>query len=410
MNTRRTRRHLAGWTVAIAALAIFPAACGSDSGGDADDPDQTEVVDTTSAPDDTTEVNDTTETPAETTGSSDAGSGSDEDWDAVVEAAKQEGRVVFYTSQTDQIIASIEEAFEAEYPEIDFVGLRTLGGELVTRVEQERTSNAEGADVIVGSDPAFMASVDETGGLVPLVGPALDDRADLFVEYPLLHPSDNRVIFSAEGYWIVWNTDRVTEPIEDYPDFLARADEFRGAFGIPELFSPSVPIFYTHVAEGVDGIDLPEQFANGGIEGSDYLEAIADLEPRFYESAVPLTQAVAAGEIVAGMFSIASTIATLQSEGAPIEATLSVIAPTAASMTTGVTEWAGNPNAGQVLVNFLLSDAGQQAVNSHNNLGLDDGIEGGAGGVELMALPRAEVLDPEYSAAFVDYWNQTFGR
>lgn len=333
------------------------------------------------------------------------------DWDAVVEAAGEEGEVVFYTSQTDQVIASIEEAFEAEYPEIDLVGLRTLGGELVTRVEQEQATNADGADVIVGSDPAFMRSVDESGGLLAIQSPMIEERASLFEAHPLLHPSDNRVIFSAEGYWLTWNTDLVEEPIVDYADFVERGDEFSGAFGIPDLFSPSVPIFYTHVAEGMDDIDMPQSLEDDGeIERSDYLEGIAELEPRFYESAVPLAQAVASGEIKAGWFSIASTIDTLKSEGAPIEAVLSEDAPTAASMTMGVTSWSKRTNAAQLLVDFLLSDDGQNAANSHMNLGLLDGIEGGAGGPDLMALPRDEVLDPAYSDAFVSYWREVFGR
>lgn len=403
MNKQTSRAHATRWMAALAVVALIATACGSD---DADDGAPDSVA---SSPD--TSGGDDPSAPTDPGGpDSTPDTAADDDWAAVVEAAKQEGRVVFYTSQTDQIISAIEEGFEAAYPEIDFIGLRTLGGELVTRVEQERTSDAEGADVIVGSDPAFMRSVDESGGLLSLEAPQLDELAPLFAEYPLLHPSENRVIFSAEGYWLIWNTNLVDTPIVDYEDFLDRADEFQGAIGIPELFSPSVPIFYTHVGEGVDDIDLPQQFADGGIEGSPYLEALADLDPRFYESAVPLTQAVAAGEIVAGMFSIASTIATLQSEGAPIEATLSAVAPTAASMTAGVTEWSRNPNAGQVLVDFLLSEEGQRAVNSHNNLGLIDDIEGGAGGPSLMALPRPEVLDPAYSEAFVTYWNRTFGR
>jgi iron(III) transport system substrate-binding protein len=70
----------------------------------------------------------------------------------LIDAAKQEGRVIFYTSMELQTAEKVGEAFEAAYPRITVQVERNGCERLFKRLVQERSSNIHVADAIECSD------------------------------------------------------------------------------------------------------------------------------------------------------------------------------------------------------------------------------------------------------------------
>ena len=77
--------------------------------------------------------------------------------------AKNEGKIVWYTSIELQTAEKIAKAFEAAYPGIDVQVERNGCERIVQRIEQERGSNIHAADVVECSDMTRAARLEERG-------------------------------------------------------------------------------------------------------------------------------------------------------------------------------------------------------------------------------------------------------
>ena len=71
---------------------------------------------------------------------------------ALVEAAKKEGKIVFYSSMDLPVGEKLGKAFEAAYPGVTIQIERSGSERLFQRVDQEFASNIRAADVINSSD------------------------------------------------------------------------------------------------------------------------------------------------------------------------------------------------------------------------------------------------------------------
>jgi iron(III) transport system substrate-binding protein len=84
-------------------------------------------------------------------------------------------------------IASVEEAFEAAYPEIDLVGLDISSTEQIERIKAEAQAGAAGADVAYISDaPVVLDELVSEGLLEQFVPPQFADRVPPEYQTPLL--------------------------------------------------------------------------------------------------------------------------------------------------------------------------------------------------------------------------------
>lgn len=70
----------------------------------------------------------------------------------LIDAAKQEGKAVFYTSIELQTAEKIGKAFEAAYPGIAVQVERNGAERIFQRLAQERGGNIHAADVVEASD------------------------------------------------------------------------------------------------------------------------------------------------------------------------------------------------------------------------------------------------------------------
>src|SRR5581483_1827823 len=87
----------------------------------------------------------------------------------LIEAAKKEGTLVYYSSLDLPVGEKLGKAFEAAYPGIKIQIERSGSERLFQRVAQEFSSNIHAADVINSSDAAHFISWKKSGWLMPFV-------------------------------------------------------------------------------------------------------------------------------------------------------------------------------------------------------------------------------------------------
>src|ERR1700710_883273 len=96
----------------------------------------------------------------------------------LMEAAKKEGKIVFYSSMDLPVGEKLGKAFEAAYPGIGVQIERSGSERLFQRVDQEFASNIRAVDVINTSDASHIISWKRNGWLAPYV---TDDIAQHFL-------------------------------------------------------------------------------------------------------------------------------------------------------------------------------------------------------------------------------------
>ena len=79
-----------------------------------------------------------TTTPDDTAGGTAPAGMSSEEWDAIVTAANEEGKVTLYTAQAFDQGNNLKAAFEAEYPDITVDVVRDISSNLIPKIEAER--------------------------------------------------------------------------------------------------------------------------------------------------------------------------------------------------------------------------------------------------------------------------------
>ena len=88
---------------------------------------------------------------------------------ALIEAARKEGQVSYYTSTDLPVAEKLAKAFEAKYPGIAVRVERTGAERVFQRIGQEYSSNIHAVDVVNSSDAAHFIVWKRDGILAPYV-------------------------------------------------------------------------------------------------------------------------------------------------------------------------------------------------------------------------------------------------
>jgi len=124
---------------------------------------------------------------------------------ALIEAAKKEGRLFYYTSIDLPLAEKIAKSFEAAYPGIAVRVERSGAERVFQRIGQEYASRIYGADVVNSSDAAHFIVWKRDGLLAPFV------PADVAMHYPAEHkdPDGMFASFRVSLSPIAYNTNLV---------------------------------------------------------------------------------------------------------------------------------------------------------------------------------------------------------
>ena len=112
----------------------------------------------------------------------------------LVEAARMEGQVIWYTSVDLQVAEIIAKAFQAKFPGIAVRVERTGAERVFQRIGQERASNIFACDVAQSSDAAHFIAWKREGVLTPCV------PEDVAKHFPAQHKDVDGLFAS----WRVW--------------------------------------------------------------------------------------------------------------------------------------------------------------------------------------------------------------
>ncbi len=311
---------------------------------------------------------------------------------AMIEAAKKEGVVVWYTSQIiNQLVIPVATAFEKKYGvKVEYVRANT--GDIVIRIDQEAKASKVLADVFDGTSPVAVLKPRN------LVMKWVPDAAK---DFPpgLVDP---------EGYWIAdyifivvaaVNTDLVkagTEP-RGWQDILD--PKWRSKMAWSSIPSSSA-------APGFVGLVLREYGEDRGLA---YLKQLAAQRI----AGIPTATRQVLDQVIAGEYPIALQAVNhhavySSSRGAPVKwlpFEPGMVNLGAVSVTAG----APHPNAAKLLVDFLVSEEGQTIFRDNDYLPANPKVP--VRDPSMIPGPktfRGEVFTPEQIEAGMKRWETIF--
>lgn len=315
-------------------------------------------------------------------------------WDEIVAAASGEGDVTLYSNHAPANLEALKLAFEANYPDITMVYVRGTDADLIPKVEVENQTGNAVADVHMTTDAGWMDRSLESGQYsVPVVAPGVE-AADYRPDDAVL--DDTFFMTSATSIGLAWNTDEVPQGL-DTPQGLLDP-RFDGRVGV---VTPAGYPAVVHIYKRMD-IDY----------GDNFVEDLAALNPKIYTSAPGVTQALASGEVwVAPGASMDVLIE--RDKGAPVDFALPPT-PIGVPFYSHVLSAAPNPNAAQLLADFMVSEAGQEAL-SHNYVAVlpdvpGTGVEGSDVVAQDLEVADPASIEPDAVTEYVGWWEGLFLR
>jgi iron(III) transport system substrate-binding protein len=302
----------------------------------------------------------------------------------LIEAAKKEGKLVFYTANFAEVEQEVIKAFNKRFPEIKVEMVRAPGGQLITRVKTEAAAGKLSADVVDHSDRGLMREIET---LFQDYAPpnAADYLADSRVS-PKLWP---RITV---GWSIAYNAALVKNPPKSWMDLTK--PEYKGK-QIGTVIAPSGGTTWTRV------------MFERQVLGEDYWKRHAANDIVLFPSGAPTADALVRGEIT-----VAPSLYNKQRDGAPLEAVFPPEGVPIIPFATGVTAVAKNPNAAKLYLNWSLSVEGQSfMIKEQGNLtslktppaqpkGFDPKVA-------KVWLPNFEQFE-KLRAEWIEEWNKTF--
>src|SRR5687768_18422500 len=79
----------------------------------------------------------------------------------LIEAARKEGKLVYYTADFTEVEQEIIKAFNKRFPFVKIEMVRAPGGQLITRIKTEAAAGKLSADVVNHSDRGLMQDLQD---------------------------------------------------------------------------------------------------------------------------------------------------------------------------------------------------------------------------------------------------------
>jgi iron(III) transport system substrate-binding protein len=259
----------------------------------------------------------------------------------LLEGAKKEGQVTFYTSNT-WMAGYVSQEFGKKYPFIKTNVWRSDSKELLKRLTDEAAASRFIADVVETS-PDYMALLIAT---------------NMFQEVysPELAPYDNNVKVRGKTGVLHWTSRELYISLGFNTSLIPPADAPKT---MKDLIDPK-----WKGKMSIAGTTTGTQWIGAVIEayGREFLEKIARQDVNVQNiSGAALAELVASGEVPLSPTIFNSNITVAKQKGAPVE--WRPIDPVVATTgTSGMVIKAPNPHAALLFLDFLHSKEGQEAV------------------------------------------------
>ena len=263
--------------------------------------------------------------------------------DARVEAARKEGKVVWYTSLALSSAERVAKLFEAAYPGITVEVQRTGSERILQRVMQELQANLRLVDVIHTSDAGHFVLLKEKKHLLRYTPAGADTFAPGFKD--------------RDGYYYGL---RATVNVIAYNTKVVTAAEAPKTW--KDLLDPKWKGRLVTAHPGYSGVIATHVLALAQLHGWDYWKQLAQNRVMLVQSAVDPAGVVASGERPVAVDGGDYTFYQTKKKGNPVEIVYPkegvplVVSPTA------IAAWAPHPNAAKLFTDFTFSRELQQVL------------------------------------------------
>ncbi len=261
---------------------------------------------------------------------------------ALIEAAKKEGKVVWYTSIDLKVSQEIAQRFEAKYPGVKVQVERTGAERILQRIGQEYQSNIHAVDVVNSSDASHLAYWKEQGWLAPYV------PEDVAKFYPPEHKD-------ADGMFASF---RIFLCIIAYNTSLVKKEEAPKSFA--DLLKPEWKSKIVKAHPGYSGTILTATFQTARDLGWGYFEKLAQQDVLQVQSASVPPKKLALGERAVQADGVEYLIFKEKESGQPVEPVYASEGTPLIVGPNGIFKAAPNPNAARLFESYCFTAECQQ--------------------------------------------------
>ena len=308
---------------------------------------------------------------------------------ALIAAAKQEGRLVYYTANFAEVEQEVIKAFNKRFPEIKVEMVRAPGGQLITRVKTEVAAGKLSADIVDHSDRGLMKAIEDI--FQDYAPPNAADYLKEALISPRLWPT------ITPGWSIAYNSELVKSPPKTWWDLCK-----------PEYAGGKI----AQVIAGSGGTTWTRVMFERQVLGEEYWAKQAETKPRLFPSGAPLSDALVRGEVLIAPL-IYNIVYPKKRDGAPVDVFFPPEGVPIVPYASGIPKTAANPNAARLFLDWMLSAEGQIfSIKHHGNL---TSLKQAPLAPEGFDPKVAKVWVPEFGpfqalhGKWIEEWNKIYG-
>src|ERR1700753_4215187 len=262
---------------------------------------------------------------------------------ALIDAAKKDGQVSYYTSTDLPVAEKVAKAFEAKYPGIAVHTERTGAERVFQRIGQEYSSNIHAVDVVNSSDAAHFIKWKGDGILLPYVP---EDVAKF--------PAEHRDVDGQFASFRVWLS------IIAYHTTLVKAEEAPKSFA--DLLDPKWKGKIVKAHPGYSGTIMTATYQMQRDLGWSFFEQLAKQNIMQVQSSADPPKKLDLGERAVMADGNEYNIFQLKEAGRPVEPVYATEGSPLIIGPNGVFKDAPHPNAAKLFQSFCLRPQGQQLI------------------------------------------------
>lgn len=307
----------------------------------------------------------------------------------LIEKAKKEGRLTYYTTRLAASMNALGKAFEAKYG-IKVEASRHTNEDLIAKVINESKAGRATADVFDGS--SGITSLMEAG----LVAPYKPKEAEI-LDAAYKDPNGHWTAVNLYVAGLAYNTDLVKGA-----DIPKTVDDLLD----PKWHGRKITYTMQYTVSGINGF-------YGGLEKERGPEKAREFITKLHKNgavAQNVTPAGTADALASGQFPLcigcnANQMELLKRRGAPVE--FSNVAPIVSFYSAmGITKAATSPNAARLFIEFVLSEEGQLSLDEHDHIPVRPGMKSKLSHLQPGGAYKAFYVTPDMVGNDLPRWSK----
>jgi iron(III) transport system substrate-binding protein len=262
----------------------------------------------------------------------------------MIEAAKKEGQIIYYTSVDLPVAEKLAKAFEAKYSGISVRVERTGAERVFQRIGQEYSSNIHAVDVVNSSDAAHFIVWKRDGIL----------KAYVPEDVSKFYPAEQK---DADGQFAGW---RVWLSIIAYNTTMVKAEDAPKSFA--DLLDPKWKGKIVKAHPGYSGTIMTATYELQRDLGWTFFEQLAKQKVMQVQSSADPPKKLELGERAVQADGNEYNILQLKDAGRPVEPVYATEGSPMIVGPNGIFKAAPNPNAAKLFQSFCFTREAQQLI------------------------------------------------